>query len=175
VSCGPEGGGAEWVTVARLGRPRGNRGELTAISFSKPERFENLKEVFLFPPGSRAEVEAFWFHGERLILKLRGVDSISAAEALAGREVRIPRDARTPLDPGEYYESDLVGMEIVERATGESLGRVVSWLETGAAPLLELENGLLIPFARTICVAIEPENRRILVELPPGLKELNRA
>jgi 16S rRNA processing protein RimM len=177
VSPGPDDAGdsADWITVARLGRPRGNRGELTAVSFSKPERYSDLKEVFLFPGGSRCEVEEAWFQGARLILKLRGVDSISAAETLTGCEVRIPRAARIPLEPGEYFESDLIGIEVIERATGAALGRVVALGDAGAAPVLELEGGMLIPFARAICVAIEPENRRILVDLPPGLKELNQA
>ena len=174
-----ESGGArndsDWVTLAVLGRTRGNRGEVTAISFSKPERYRDLREVFLFPEGSRREVEEAWFHEGHLVLKFRGVDSISDAEALAGCEVRIPRSARTPLDPGEYYESDLIGCEVIERATGASLGRVVAWLETGSAPLLEVEGGLLIPFARSICVSIETVARRIIVELPEGLKDLNQA
>jgi ribosomal 30S subunit maturation factor RimM len=75
----------EWVTIAVLGRVRGNRGELTAISLSKPERYEALREVFLFPEGTRREVESVWFHAQRLILKFRGVDTISDAERLEQR------------------------------------------------------------------------------------------
>jgi 16S rRNA processing protein RimM len=166
---------ADWITVALLGRARGNRGELTAISLSKPERYGHLREVWLFPPASSRIVEAAWFHGQELILKFQGVDSIAEAEALEGCEVRVPSSARWPLEAGEYYESDLLGCEVVERATGASLGRVTAFTEAGAARLLELDNGLLIPFARSICVAIWPHARRILVELPAGLKELNQA
>lgn len=165
----------DWVTVAVLGRTRGNRGELTAISLTKPERFESLCEVFLFPEGLRQEVESAWFHDNRLILKFRGVDTISDAERLQGLEVRVPRSDRMALEPGEYYESDLIGCEVVERATGASLGRVTAWQETGGSGLLEVAGGLLIPFVRSICVAIEPEARRIVVDLPAGLKELNQA
>lgn len=163
----------DWITVAILGRTRGNRGELTAISLSKPERCEALREVFLFPEGERQEVESAWFHSGRLILKFRGVDSISDAERLEGREVRVPLSERLALDPGEYYESDLIGCEVWERATGESLGRVTGLQETGGSGLLEVEDWLLIPFVRSICVAIEPAEHRIVVELPAGLKELN--
>ncbi len=45
----------------------------------------------------------------------------------------------------------------------------------GGSGLLEVEGGLLIPFVRAICVDIEPEARRIVVDLPEGLKELNQA
>ncbi len=171
-STGPD---QDWITIALLGRARGNRGELTAISFSKPERYESLREVFLFPEGSRHEVESAWFHLGKLILKFRGVDTISDAERLEGREVRVPRSARMLLEPGEYYESDLVGCEVFERGSGTSLGHVKALQDTGGAGLLELEGGMLIPFARAICVDIDPQARRIVVELPEGLKELNQA
>jgi 16S rRNA processing protein RimM len=165
----------EWVTVALLGKTRGNRGELTAFSLStKPERFEDLREVYLFGSGEKYEVEETWFHLRTLIFKFRGVDTISEAEKLIGAEVRIPFAERAPLDPGEYYESDLIGCEVVERGTGESLGRVAALQDGGGAGLLEVGN-LLIPFSKAICVEIDPAAKRITVELPEGLKDLNRS
>jgi 16S rRNA processing protein RimM len=174
---------AGWVTVALLGKPRGNRGEVTAVSFSsKPERYEALHEVFLFPRGTdgrhlpsvKHTVETTWFHNGVLIFKFAGIDTISDAETLAGSEVRIPAADRTPLEVGEFFQSDLIGCDVVDRHTGESLGRVSGWEDSGGAGLLVLEGGLLIPFARSICVSIDPAAHRIEVELPPGLKELNR-
>ena len=165
----------EWVTVALLGKTRGNRGELTAFSLSsKPERFEDLREVYLFGSGEKYEVEETWFHLRTLVFKFRGVDTISDAEKLVGAEVRIPLAERAPLDPGEYYESDLIGCEVVERSTGEPLGRVGALQDGGGAGLLEVGD-LLIPFSKAICVEIDPAARRITVELPEGLKDLNRS
>jgi 16S rRNA processing protein RimM len=169
----------QWVTVALLGKTRGNRGELTALALSsKPERYRNLRDVYLFhdagdPAGEKLEVEDCWFHDATLILKFRGIDSISDAERLSGAEVRVPIAERTPLDPGEFFESDLVGCEVVERATGRSLGRVSAWQDAGGAGLLVVGR-LLIPFAREICVEIDPAARRIAVELPAGLEDLNQ-
>jgi 16S rRNA processing protein RimM len=164
----------DWVTVAILGRARGIRGELTAITFSKPERYESLREVFLFPEGVRYEVESAWFHDNRLILKFRGVDTMSDAERLTGREVRVPRGERIHLEPGEFFEADLIGCEVVERDGGVSLGRVTALQDAGGSGVLEVDGTLLVPFVRAICVAIQPEARRILVDLPAGLKELNQ-
>ena len=96
------GAETDWVAVAQLGKTRGNRGEVTAVSLSsKPERYQALKEVFLFAPGGPAggekyEIENTWFHGETLVFKFRGVDTISDAEDLYGREVCIPASERTP-------------------------------------------------------------------------------
>ena len=79
------------------------------------------------------------------------------------------------LDAGEYYESDLIGCEVVERDGEASLGRVKRFQDGGTSGLFEMESGLLIPFVRAVCVAIEPERRRIVVDLPAGLKELYQA
>jgi 16S rRNA processing protein RimM len=169
-----------WVAVALLGKTRGNRGELTALALSgKPERYQSLGEVYLFREGSaageRRDVEFTWFHQGGLVFKFRGVDSISDAERLVGSEVRVPIAERTPLEPGEFFQSELVGCQVIDRRTGESLGRVEGWEDSGGAGLLAVEGGLLVPFARSICVEIEPAARRIVVELPEGLKDLNRS
>ena len=169
-----------WVAVAQVGKTRGNRGEVTAVALSnKPERYQALKEVFLFAPGGpaggeRYEVESTWFHISTLILKFRGVDTISDAERLYGSEVRIPASQRVTLDEGEYFQSDLIGCEVIDRRTGQSLGRVTGWDDGGGSGLLIIEDELLVPFARTICVEIDPAAKRIAVELPEGLKDLNR-
>ena len=122
----------------------------------------------------RYEVESTWFHNGVLVFKFRGVDSISSAERLAGAEVRVPFGQRIILEPGEYFESDLLGCEVVDRRTGESLGRVTRLDEGGSSGLLVVDDDLLIPFARSICIEIDPAAKRIAVELPEGLKELNR-
>jgi 16S rRNA processing protein RimM len=123
---------SDWVTVALLGKTRGNRGEVTARPLSsKPERFESLREVYLFGSGEKYEVEFTWFHDSTLIFKFRGIDSISDAEKLAGAEVRVPMSERVTLDPGEFFESDILGCEVVDRRTGQSLGRVSEWQEGG--------------------------------------------
>ena len=166
----------EWVTVAVLAKTRGNRGEVTAIALSsRPGRYEDLKEVYLFGSGERFEVESTWFHQGRLIFKFRGIDTITDAGRLSGAEVRVPKDQRMALEPGEFFQSDLVGCDVIDRRSGHSYGRVARWQDSGGPGLLELEDGLLIPFVRSICVEIDPAAKRIAVELPEGLKDLNRS
>jgi 16S rRNA processing protein RimM len=166
----------EWVTIAVLGKTRGIRGEIVAWPLSsKPERYQALRRVYLFGSGEPREVESAWFHDSALILKFRGIDNVSDAEKLRGAEVRVPWSERAELDPGEFFQSDLLGCEVVERRSGESLGRVTDWNESGGAGLLVVEGDLLIPFTRSICVEIDPAAKRIAVELPEGLKDLNRS
>ena len=164
-----------WVTIALLRKTRGNRGEITAVALSdKPERYEALREVWLFGTGERYEVVNTWFHDGTLIFQFRGVDSIDAAERLSGCEVRVPAAERVALEDGEFFQDDLIGCEVIDRRSGESLGRVTSFDESGGAGNLVVGEDLMIPFARRICVEINPAERRIAVELPEGLREINR-
>lgn len=165
----------DWVAVAVLGRVRGTRGELTAIPLSSnPDRYGKLRDVFLFGDGSRFEIESIRQHDNRLIFKFRGIDSITDAEPLCGSEVRIPWAERLKLEPGEFYESDLAGCEVIDRADGTALGRVTGFANSGGPGLLEIEGGMLIPFAAAICIDIDTEAKRIVVDLPEGLKDLNQ-
>lgn len=172
----------EWVTVAVLGRPRGNRGELTAVSLSDhPERFERLTKVSLFGGSGRsgadpwsAQIEEAWFHQGTLIFKFSGIDSISEAELLTGAEVRIPYAKRLPLEPGEFYHSDLIGCDVRDRHSNCLIGTVTGFEDGGSSGLLQIGPSVLIPFSRDICVSIAPERREILVDLPEGLLEINQ-
>jgi 16S rRNA processing protein RimM len=174
----------DWITLARVVRPRGRRGEVLAEpqggmlgAGSGPRRVTLFAGGHPQGEGRPVLLESAWRHRGRLVLKFAGVDSISDAEALRGAMVCVPAGERAELPPGEYYQDDLVGCEVVERGTGRSLGRVSGWREYGGPPLVVVagpESELLIPFAASICVAIEPERRRMVVDLPEGLKEMNR-
>ena len=137
-------------------------------------RTDGLKDVFV--NQIPMEVERTWTHGEHLIFKFKGVDSISDAERLAGSDVAIPIEQRPTAEQGEYYRSDLIGCDVFD-GSGRLLGVVDDWQETGGTPLVEVRTAdgkeLLIPFASTIFVKIDIERKRIDVHLPQGLEDLN--
>ena len=167
-------GSDDWIAVAVLGRPWGNRGELTAVSLSSQrERFARLNQVRLMGTGSLYEVEHVREHDGGLLFKFRGIDSISDAETLKGAEVQVPIAERVTLEPGEYFHSDLIGCEVRERVSGRVVGRVTNFEEYGGPPLLEIDGGrMLIPFVRAICTDIRPAERLILADLPEGLEDI---
>jgi 16S rRNA processing protein RimM len=168
---------ADWVTIAILGKPRGNKGEVLAISLSdSPGRLESLKRVFLFRNDSEVgerEVERAWSHEGRPVLKFVGVNGISEAETLQGCEVRVPMTERAPLEPGVVYVSDVMDCELIEQGSGKSLGRVTGWEDNGRQSLLEIDGDWLVPFTPALCKEVDVEGKRIVVELPEGLRELN--
>ena len=139
-----------------------------------PNGIRRWKKFFCSVPAPGTKWKKPGFTREHSIFKFRGVDTISAAEELCGAEVRIPIEQRTPLGEGEFFQDDLVGCQLVDRSTGQSLGTVSGWEDGGGSGLLVTGDGMLIPFARSICVEIDPAAKRIAVDLPEGLKDLNR-
>jgi 16S rRNA processing protein RimM len=122
----------------------------------------------------RVDIESVWEHASRLVFKFRGIDNISDAEVWRGAELRVPASQRAALEEGEFYHSDLIGCEVRDAKSGERLGVVAGIQEAGGPGLLELDTGMLIPYAKAICVKIDPAARRIDVSLPEGLRELNQ-
>ena len=167
-----------WVVVGRLLRSRGRNGELlAAIDSPQPGRAEKIARVLLRRTDREAhfDVEHFWRHDGRPVFKLAGINSISEAELWEGSEILVPEMERAPLEPGEFYQADLVGCTV--QTPRGILGTVTALDETGGGPLLlRITAGdgreILIPFARSICKEIDVAGKRIQVELPEGLTEL---
>ena len=182
------------VTVARILRPHGRRGEVAAeILTDFPERLTRLDFAQLYDdrPGRkssqeedsrRVRVRSCWLsqsRGGQAIFHFEGSDSISDAEKLVGLEIRIPLSERTQLPAGTYYVDDLAGCEIIQK-DGETIGRVRDVQATGegvaGTPILIVDSPrgeLLIPLAQDICVHVDTAARRIEVVLPEGLRDLN--
>ena len=158
--------------------PQGRRGEVAAeLHTSFPERFAERRELFgLATDGSRRQMqlEEHWFHKGHVILKLAGVDSISDAERLAGVELQIPEEQRAELEAGASYISELVGCAVIDR--GSLIGTVAEVrFGAGEAPLLVVrrdEQEFLVPYAEAFLKGTDLAARRIEMELPEGLLEL---
>ena len=174
-------GGVELVTVARVARPRGVRGEVACDLLTDfPERFDGLEELIAVFPGGRRErltLEGHWLHGDRIVLKLAGFDSPEASAALAGCMLAVPESEAVELEEGEFYDWQLEGCR-VETIEGVSVGTVREVLHTGGeAPVLiirdEDERENLVPLAESICVEIDVSAKLIRVDAPEGLLEVN--
>ena len=192
----------KYVTVARILRTRGNKGEVAAELLTDfPERLPQIEELFLrAESGARRVVllRAFWIdrnHPGMGVFHFEDVESISAAEKLRGLEVQIPFEQRAVLPSGSYFVTDLIGCSVFEIAAAISpvssspcsladapawLGKVRDVYFPGegqrGTPLLSLDTAsgeLLVPLAEDICQRLDVAARRIEVRLPEGLRDLN--
>ena len=89
------------VTVARVVKTRGLRGELVADLLTDfPQRFDNLRSLIAVAPDGRRrslQIEAHWFHRDRIVFKFAGFDSIEAAKSLIGSKLTVPVSERVKL------------------------------------------------------------------------------
>jgi 16S rRNA processing protein RimM len=171
--------GHSYKVIARITRPRGNRGEvLVELHTDFPDRFDLLKQVRLeFPDGRREsyEIEDCWDHQGRRVLKFHGVDSISAAEGLAGAWIEVAPEQVMPLPPGTYWDSDLVGCT-VRTGDGRNLGVVREiWRIAGNDQLVVAgsRGEWLVPVVAAFCKEVSIVRKEIVVDLPEGLLDLN--
>lgn len=175
------------VVIARIIKARGIRGEVAChIDTDFPERFETLEQVTVaLPNGSRLTLalEEHRFHKDRVLLKFKGTDTMTDAEKLVGGLLVIPESDAWELEEDEFYEYELVGLEVVTES-GVVVGRVTRLMRTGASDLLVVEpisretagkgdkRELLIPFVDEICTEVDLEANRVTINPPEGLLDL---
>jgi 16S rRNA processing protein RimM len=170
----------EMATVGRIARAHGLRGQVIVnLDTDFPdERFQPGAELFI-ERDRRVEpltITTVRFQQGRPVIGLRGVEDMNAATALAGTELRVPREWLAALPAGTFYRHDLVGCE-VETSDGQRLG-IVSAVEGdsgGSRLVVDTPRGeLLVPLATEICPTIDPAAKRIVIAPPEGLLELNQ-
>jgi len=185
VSEPVRGTSGEFITLARVVKTQGRRGEVAAeIHTGVPDRFSAGMAVLALPPTESAspearrelEVEQIWPHKGLLVLKFLGVDSISEAESLIGCELQVPSSERAVLDPGWNYVSDLAGCTVFDH--GLEIGRIADvQFGTGEASLLVVKNSagqqFDIPFAQAYLEAMDLGRRQVRMNLPQGMLEIN--
>lgn len=175
------------LTVGRVIGHRGRHGELTVrIFMGQAERFTGMPAVWVAAatdPGDGASyrVEADRAYRDRLVLKLAGVDGADAAARLRGCRVAVREDQLTAPVAGEMHPEALVGLEVVDAASGKTIGVVEAVIRTGGVDLLRAvaspagvpQREVLIPLAAEIVRRIDLDRRRVEIDPPDGLLDLN--
>jgi 16S rRNA processing protein RimM len=169
----------DMAVVGRVARPHGIRGQVIVnLETDFPElRFRAGAELFVKRDGTadRVIIDTVRFQQGRPVLGVRGIEDVDAARGLAGAELRIPRDQLAELPSGVFYRHDLVGCDVVT-VRGSTVGTVAEVEGTlgGSRLVLDTPSGeVLVPLAVDICVEIAPASRRIVIDPPEGLLDLN--
>ena len=173
------GTGEHEIPVAVVGRPRGKSGEVILHPYFdlKREHFEGI-EVALRWPGRgerRVAIRRIWWHQQKTICHFEGCNSIDDARELTHAEMVVLRKQLAALDDDEFLAVDLIGCQIV-LADETPIGTVTAADEKGS-PLLTIAGAggreLLVPFAGAIVVEVDIQRRRIVIDPPQGLFEIN--
>jgi 16S rRNA processing protein RimM len=166
------------VVVARIIKPHALTGEVVLESYTDVQgRLEELRSYLVMQNGEvirTLEVESYRFFNDRYVVKFRGINSRNEADALRNKELAIPEQDVGQLPADHFFIHDLVGMTVYTRE-GKEVGIVQNVMKTGGVDLLEVgeEGRILIPFVDPICKEVDLETRRIIIDPPEGLLNLN--
>jgi 16S rRNA processing protein RimM len=167
------------VLVGRIARPHGIRGQVIVAPETDflERRFRAGAVLWTRSDRGNEEltVSSARIQNGRPVIGFEGFATIEDVERLAGRELRVPEDALQPLGDGAYYLHDLVGC-VVETTSGLRIGEVQRVDGGAGASVLSVAGArgeVLIPLAADICREIDIAARRIRVDPPDGLLELN--
>jgi 16S rRNA processing protein RimM len=157
-------------------RPHGVRGELRVeVITGFPERLAQHGCFYLAHPDSPDDVRRYPSEGVRrhkgaILLKLAGCDDRNEAELLRDMLVQIPIEEAVPLEDGEHYHFQIVGVR-VETEDGEWLGQVAEVLETGANDVYLVRGPrgeILLPAITDVVRELDMEEKHMVVRLLPG-------
>ncbi len=166
-----------WLAIGLVRKPHGVRGKINVIPLAEsPHAFSALEEVILGKNPSLARayrVVRVQLMKNSVLLQLEGLSLEEAAKAV-GSFLWVRREQLPPLEEGEYYYQDLVGMAVVGQR-GEHLGLVQAVMQTGDSHVLVCkgegsDKELLIPFLHGVIKQLDQEKGILLVDLPEGLE-----
>jgi 16S rRNA processing protein RimM len=159
-------------------RPHGVRGEVRLdLLTDYPERVVTLANVYLASDVDGSDAAAYAVEGARrhqgeLLLLLAGITDRDQAGLLRDKWVLVAMQDAVPLEDGEFYLFQLVGLEVVTD-DGETLGLLQDVIETGANDVYVVSGGergeVLIPAIPSVVQTVDLEARRVTVVLPAGL------
>jgi 16S rRNA processing protein RimM len=136
-----------------------------------PERFARTKRVFAGESLLPMNVEHARVDSRRVLLKIEGIDSREAAQAVVGSTLYIPDAEAVKLPPGTFFWHEIIGLS-VRSTEGVDLGRVTQILETGANDVYVVEGSqgeALIPATQDVVRSIDVANGLITIEIIEGL------
>ncbi len=166
-----------FLTVGQVVGAHGVRGELrVAIMSDDPGRFARLTRVYMGPDDENPvayHVESTRLHAGHVLIKLEGCDDRTEALARRGTLLFVPLEEAIPLEEGEYYEHQIVGLEVWTEA-GELLGTVADILYSPANEIYVVRDAatrreILLPAIEDVVQDIDLEAGRLVVHVMEGL------
>ncbi len=165
------------MTVGVILGSHGVQGELRmSLLTDHPDSLLDLDHVYLGDSDEPTALDGVRFHGDGALIFLDGIETPEAAKDLRGTPVRIDGADARPLEAGEYFYYQLVGLK-ASTPEGEHLGEVVDIIETGAHDVLVIApedsrasrspaGELLIPHHSSYVLDVDPEAGTITVVKP---------
>jgi 16S rRNA processing protein RimM len=163
------------AAVGTIARAHGIKGQVIVnpeTDFPE-ERFR--PGATLFTTHGELKITTARFQNGRPVIGIEGVETMNDAEALAGLELRVPVEELAALPPGTFYHHDLVGCQVVTTGGAQvgAVSGVEGTLDGSRLVVAGAKGEILIPLVTDICRTIDVAGKRIVIEPPDGLLDLN--
>jgi len=164
----------EFLAVGKLRRPHGVRGEISmSVWTGFPERLEPGVLVFVGEEYKPVNIRSVRWNRDALLIAFDEYSNREEVGLLRNKILNVRADDIPPLDEGEFYLHQLLGMEVIDDETDNSLGRITEIFETGANDVYIVRNEIgsefLLPAIDPVILNIDVNLKRIRVHLLPGL------
>jgi len=170
----PTGQAVRFLVIGRILGPVGVSGEVRAqILTDFPDRFLELQTLHVGDNLRPYRLQSARLERETVLLKLAGISDLNTAQALAGQDIQIPIEQAVELPPDTYFWHQIVGLD-VWTTNGQYLGTVSEVLRTGSNDVYVVGKGaqeILIPAIADVICSIDLPNRRMTINLIPGLAD----
>lgn len=169
----------DYLIIGEITKPHGVRGEVRVETLTDmPERYRALERVFIAKNERQTpqpiKLETVRFHQGKALVKFEGYNYRDEVEKLRKWLILIPTDQAIPLEDGEFFYYQLLGMLVVSDE-GENLGQVTDIIQTGANDVFVVahpEKGeILIPDIEEVVTSVNGNTQTITVHIIPGLLE----
>jgi 16S rRNA processing protein RimM len=169
------------IAIGIIRKAHGVRGEASVEPWTdSADRFSELDSVTIVSPDDKSTrevaIESTRVHAGRALVKFAGIDSPEAVQSLQNWTLEIPETEARELEEDEYFLHDLVGLTLFD-AEGRNRGVVIEVLEGGGGLILEVKRPdgkkFELPFAADLCTDIDVPGKKMTVQLPEGLDDLD--
>jgi len=163
------------LQVGVITSPHGLKGEVKVFPTTDDvQRFKKLKEVILDTgkESIKLEIMGVKFFKNLVILKFKGLDDINEVEQYRQKSLLIRREQSAPLKEGEYFITDLIGLQVFTE-DGKEFGVLADVMQTGANDVYIIKTleakEVLIPAIKDCVLNIDIKKQRMVIYLMPGL------
>lgn len=159
------------LNVGYINNVRGLKGEIKVMHYCDSK--EQFSEISHFVIEDKSyEKEYVKYHKEQVILKLKGINTISEAEKLKSKDIYADRSELPKLKDGQYYIADLIGFEAYTDKN-ELIGKVSDVIVSAASDLFQIKNkdgkNVLVPNIPEFINEISLEDKKIIITPIEGL------
>lgn len=161
------------ITIGKVGGAHGINGEMRIVPLTDfVERFEAMREVMV--GDELLHIESVKYHKQFVLMKFREYPVREDAMRLTGRLLTVDRSEAAPLNEGEYYTFDIIGLKVFD-SEGSELGTVENVLRTGSNDVYQARKAdggeLLIPALKAVVKKINIADGKMVVDMPEEISD----